>query len=85
MAWSRSAYFAAAAWLGGWRPEAMPPLLVLPAVLLVHLGSVAGYGWIERPDRHRLHALLRRENLFATAATAGVGSHAEPHGQVAAE
>ena len=79
------AYFAAAAWLGGWQFEAMPPLLVLPAVLLVHLGSVAGYAWVERSGRRQLHALLRRENLFATAATGDVGTHAERHGQVAAQ
>lgn len=60
------AYFATAARLGGWPAAAMPSLLVLPAILLVHLGSVASYAWIERPGRFRLHALLRRENLFRT-------------------
>lgn len=61
------AYFAVAARLGGWPAAAMPPMLVLPAILLVHLGSVASYGWAERPGRFRLHAVLRQENLFRAA------------------
>ncbi len=63
------AYFATAAALGGWPAAAMPPLLVLPVILLVHLGSVASYAWIERPGRFWLHAALRRENLFRTGPT----------------
>ena len=44
-----SGYFPLAAKLGSWALDATPVLLLLPAFILVHLGSVAGYAWIERP------------------------------------
>ena len=72
------AYFAAAAWLGGWAPEAIPPLLLLPVLALVHLGSAAGYAWIERPGRTWLHARLRQESLFGAGARAERAGPAPP-------
>lgn len=70
-----SGYFPLAAKLGGWALDATPVRLLLPALLLVHLGSVAGYAWIERPGRFWVHAKLRRESLFRAAVSTDARIH----------
>ncbi len=73
-----SGYFPLAAKLGGWALDATPVLLLVPALILVHLGSVAGYAWIERPGRFWVHAKLRRESLFRAVASTDASMHPAP-------